>query len=139
MKWDSDAIYEFLHHYESQKDKHSFSLESIHSKSKIALIEQLSASGLIEIVKPERVYRPGEMVYGGLAQMLPKKTFYITSDGYNFIEEYRNNFWWKKGMRMLSGWADKAMTSILLPIVVALLTVLALNYFGLTGGGSPTP
>ena len=55
----------------------------------------------------------------------------LTALGHDVIEIHRQNAFYKRALRLITSWMDKAMTSILLPIVVSVLTVLALRFFDL--------
>ena len=58
-------------------------------------------------------------------------TYELTLQGHERLESFRQNTLLKKIMRLVGGWLDKAMTSIFMPILVAVLTVFIMNYLGL--------
>lgn len=51
--------------------------------------------------------------------------------GHERLEFHRNNIWYRRAGRKLGDWFDKATTSILMPIIAAVLTVLVMQYFGI--------
>ncbi|KQI71652.1 hypothetical protein AN191_11730 [Loktanella sp. 5RATIMAR09] len=58
-------------------------------------------------------------------------TYSVSSFGHRALQEHRDNIWYKRTWKALVRWMDKAMTSILLPIVVSILTVYLLKYLDL--------
>ncbi|MCE8547834.1 hypothetical protein KBY25_18610 [Ruegeria pomeroyi] len=58
-------------------------------------------------------------------------TYSLTLLGHDRLEVHRKNTLIRKAARVIGGWIDKAMTSVFLPILVSVLTVLIMNYFGL--------
>ena len=55
----------------------------------------------------------------------------ILPSGHSFLESFRSNTWIRKFGRTIVRWLDKAMTSIFIPILVAIMTVVLINYFGI--------
>jgi len=52
--------------------------------------------------------------------------------GHEAADFFRANVWWKKAARYTFHWTDRLLQSVLVPIVVSVLTVLVLQYFGLS-------
>ncbi len=69
----------------------------------------------------------------GMAPGDPFKESYIslTATGHDELERVRNNNWWKRALRWLGRTLDKALSSIILPIVVTILTTILLKFFNL--------
>ncbi len=51
--------------------------------------------------------------------------------GHEQLEFHRKNTWYFKVVSVLCRWMDKAMTSVVFPIVAAVLTVFVMQFFGL--------
>ena len=57
--------------------------------------------------------------------------FFLTTAGHKRLDWHRQNTPFRKLVRWLNEKIDKALTSVILPIVVSVLTVIVLNYLGL--------
>ena len=65
------------------------------------------------------------------AKMLPQ--------GHAAADFFRSNSWWRRGGRYLARWSDRILQSVVVPIVVSVVTVLVLRYFGLDVQQPPKP
>jgi len=86
------------------------------TKEELYLIQQLEQRGFVD-----RRWETKEGFNVGLTPL-----------GHDQIEWHRSNTFFRKGFRWLGSWADKVLASIVTPILVSILTVLALRYLGLT-------
>ncbi|TCS61457.1 hypothetical protein EDD52_11154 [Primorskyibacter sedentarius] len=57
----------------------------------------------------------------------------IRPSGHEAAEFFRENTWLRRVLKYLGHWTDRLLQSVIVPIVVAVLTVLILNYLGLNG------
>jgi len=55
----------------------------------------------------------------------------MTHAGHSRLDFIRDNTWRRRIVRSVVRWVDSAVTSIFTPIVVSILTILAINYLGI--------
>lgn len=57
---------------------------------------------------------------------------HLTYQGHSWLQEYRNNTKLKQAFRWVGRQLDKLFSSIVLPVIAAVVTVLVMKYFGIS-------
>jgi hypothetical protein len=114
-------------------ERYPTTTENVETTEDIVGINANELEGYLDLMFDEKLL-DGRRSKDGVENM------HLTVAGRRHLYELRRNAWHKKLVRVILSWMDKAMTSIFLPILVSVLTVLMIRYLGLDSEWiSPSP